>query len=236
MKVLFFFINYSEIFIMEKIRFFKTQNDFRKWLEKNYNKKDEIWVGYYKKKSGKASIDWPQSVDEALCFGWIDGLRKSINTESYKIRFTPRKPGSIWSAVNLKRAKELILLGLMQPSGLKVFNNKDEKKINRYSFERENVKLDKEYEKRFKSNKKAWEFFQSMAPSYKKTTLWWVMSAKREETRLKRSKILIECSESQKNQDNIILAAISLLYLFRYCIGDNPVIFLKVTRKALGSE
>jgi uncharacterized protein YdeI (YjbR/CyaY-like superfamily) len=180
---------------MERIKFFKTQNDFRNWLGKNHNKSNELWIGYYKKNSGKPSIDWPQSVDEALCFGWIDGLRKSIDGESYKIRFTPRKPGSIWSAVNLKRAKELIELGLMHPAGFEVFNKKDEKKINRYSFERENVKLDKEYEKMFKSNKKAWEFFKSMVPSYKKPVLWWVMSAKQEETRLKRLNILIECSE-----------------------------------------
>jgi len=181
---------------MDKIRFFKTQKYFRKWLEKNHKKNNELWVGYYKKSSGKLSIDWPQSVDEALCFGWIDGLRKSIDGESYKIRFTPRKPGSIWSAVNLKRAKELINLGLMQPAGLEAFNKKDEKKINRYSFERENVKLDKKYEKKFKLNKEAWEFFQSMTPSYKKPTVWWVMSAKQEETRLKRLSILIDCSES----------------------------------------
>ena len=181
---------------MDKIKFFKTQKDFRKWLEKNHNKSRELWVGYYKKSSGRPSVDWPQSVDEALCFGWIDGLRKSIDGESYKIRFTPRKPGSIWSTVNLKRAKELINLGIMQPAGLEAFNKKDEKKINRYSFERENVKLDNEYEKKFKLNKKAWEFFQSMAPSYKKPTVWWVISAKQEETRLKRLSILIECSES----------------------------------------
>lgn len=181
---------------MDKIIFFKTQNDFRKWLQKNHKKNDELWVGYYKKSSRKSSIDWPQSVDEAICFGWIDGLRKSIDEESYKIRFTPRKPGSIWSAVNLKRAKELIKLGLMQPAGLEAFNKKDKKKINRYSFERENVKLDTGYEKKFESNKKAWNFFQSMAPSYKKTTFWWVMSAKQEETRLKRLNILIECSEA----------------------------------------
>jgi len=181
---------------MEKIKFFKTPDDFRKWLEKNHNKNNELWVGFYKKSSGKPSIDWPQSVDQALCFGWIDGLRKSIDEESYKIRFTPRKPGSIWSAVNLKRAEELIGLSLMQPAGLEAFNKKDEKKINRYSFERENVKLDKEYEKKFKSNKKAWDFFQSMVPSYRKPSLWWLMSAKQEETRLKRLNILISCSEA----------------------------------------
>ncbi|MFZ0452260.1 MAG: YdeI/OmpD-associated family protein [Ignavibacteriaceae bacterium] len=181
---------------MEKIKFFKEPKDFRQWLEQNHTKYNELWVGYYKKSSGKRSIDWPQSVDQALCFGWIDGLRKSIDEESYKIRFSPRKSGSIWSAVNLKRAEELIELGLMQPAGLEAFKNKDEKKINRYSFERENVKLDKEYEKKFKSNKKAWDFFQSMVPSYRKPSLWWLMSAKQEETRLKRLNILISCSEA----------------------------------------
>jgi len=179
-----------------EVQFFSTQLDFRKWLSKNYNKQPELWVGFYKKSTGRPSIDWPQSVDEALCFGWIDGLRKSIDEKSYKIRFTPRKPGSIWSAVNLRRAKELIDIGLMKPPGLEAFNKRDEKKTNRYSFERKNVKFDRKFEKKFKLNKRAWAFFQSMAPSYKRTTTWWVMSAKQEETRVKRLNILIDCSEA----------------------------------------
>jgi uncharacterized protein YdeI (YjbR/CyaY-like superfamily) len=175
--------------------FFPTQSHLRKWFEKNHKKADELWVVYYKKSSGKPSITWQESVDEALCFGWIDGLRKSIDDESYKIRFTPRRKSSNWSAVNIKRMNELIKLGLVMPAGLEVFNNRDVKKTNLYSFERENVKLSKEFEKKIKANKKAWDYFQSLAPTYKKPSIWWVMSAKKEETKLKRLDTLIKCSE-----------------------------------------
>jgi uncharacterized protein YdeI (YjbR/CyaY-like superfamily) len=174
--------------------FFTRQSQFRKWMEKNHNKESELWVGFYKKDSGKDSITWPQSVDEALCFGWIDGIRKSIDSISYMIRFTPRKSTSIWSSINIKRAKELSELGLMDPAGIAVFKNRDEKKSNQYSFEQKSVKLDEEFEKKFRANKKAWNHFQSMAPSYKKTATWWVMSAKQEETRLRRLNILIKDS------------------------------------------
>ncbi|MFO7448206.1 MAG: YdeI/OmpD-associated family protein [Ignavibacteriaceae bacterium] len=181
---------------MDEIKFFKTKKDFRKWLEKYHNKKTEQWVGFYKKNSGKPSIDWPQSVDEALCFGWIDGLRKSIDGESYKIRFTPRRQTSNWSAVNIKRVGELTKLGLMQPAGLKIFEARRKDKTNQYSFENRHKGLDPVYEKKIKTNKKAWEFFNSQPPSYRKTAGWWVVSAKREETRLKRLDILIKDSEN----------------------------------------
>jgi uncharacterized protein YdeI (YjbR/CyaY-like superfamily) len=174
--------------------FFTRQSQFRKWMEKNHDKESELWVGFYKKDSGKDSITWPQSVDEALCFGWIDGIRKSIDSISYMIRFTPRKSTSIWSSINIKRANELSELGLMDPAGIAVFKNRDEKKSNQYSFEQKSVKLDEEFEKKFRANKKAWNHFQSMAPSYKKTATWWVMSAKQEETRLRRLNILIKDS------------------------------------------
>ena len=179
-----------------KIEFFKSQAEFRKWLKANHAKLTEQWVGFYKKSSGKPSITWPESVDEALCFGWIDGLRKSIDEESYKIRFSPRKAKSIWSAVNTRRTKELIELGLMYPAGLKVFENRDEQKTNLYSFERNTVALTPEYEKEFKLNKKAWSYFLSMPPSYQKPALWWVMSAKREDTQLSRLETLIKDSEA----------------------------------------
>ena len=175
--------------------FFANQIQFRKWMEKNHEKDSELWVGFYKKDSGKESITWPQAVDEALCFGWIDGIRKSIDSLSYMIRFTPRKSTSNWSVINIKRAKELSELGLMHPAGISVFKNRDEKKSNQYSFEQKSVKLDEEYEKKFRANKKAWNHFQSMAPSYKKTATWWVMSAKQEETRERRLNILIKDSE-----------------------------------------
>ncbi len=178
------------------IKFFKTQADWRKWLLKNHNSADELWVGFYKKASGKPSITWKQSVDEALCFGWIDGIRKSIDEVSYKIRFTPRRKGSIWSAVNVKRSEELIKLGQMHDSGFEVFNNRDKKKTNRYSFEQKKVKLSAEYENKFKENKKAWEYFQNKSTYYKRRATWWIISAKREETRQRRLSTLIEDSEA----------------------------------------
>ncbi len=179
-----------------EVKFFKTPADLRKWFEKNHDKLAEQWIGFYKKASGKPSITWPESVDQALCFGWIDGVRKSIDDESYKIRFTPRKAKSIWSSVNIKRAGELKELGLMHPKGLAAFDNRDEKLTYQYSFERVAVELDKAYEKKFKRNKKAWDFFQSQPPSYRKPAFWWIMSAKQEETRLRRLDALIKDSEA----------------------------------------
>lgn len=190
----------------ESITFFPTQPHLRKWFEKNHKKADEFWVGYYKKGSGKPSITWPESVDEALCFGWIDGIRKSIDEESYKIRFTPRRKGSIWSAVNTKRIKELIKLGLVKPSGLEVFNKRDEKKTNRYSFEQKEAKFPKEFEKKFKANKKAWKYFQTLPPSAKRPSTWWVISAKREETKLSRLDTLIKCSEEERKIPPLIIS------------------------------
>ncbi len=181
---------------MQKITFFKSQLDLHKWLDKNHVKKNELWVGYFKIGTGKKSISYKESVDEALCYGWIDGIRKSLGNESYTIRFTPRKPNSIWSRVNIKRADELEKLGLMNVHGLKRFNERDEHKTNRYSFERYNVKLNSGYEKKFKANKKAWQHFQSMPPSYQKPALWWVVSAKQEETRLRRLDTLINDSKA----------------------------------------
>ena len=178
--------------------FFAHQSDFRTWLEKNHNKEQELWVGYYKKATKKPSLTWSESVDQALCFGWIDGLRKSIDEESYKIRFTPRKPNSNWSAVNLKKMEELKKKGLMMPAGIAIFEKRNEKKIQQYSFERENVRLDATFEKKFKENIKAWDFFQKMPPSYRKPAIWWVMSAKQEATRQKRLDLLIQCSEEGK--------------------------------------
>jgi uncharacterized protein YdeI (YjbR/CyaY-like superfamily) len=179
---------------MKDVKFFKTQSDFRKWLEKNHLKVSEQWVGFYKKGSGKPSIDWPQSVDEALCFGWIDGLRKSIDEISYKIRFTPRKPKSHWSNVNIKRIKELMELGLVFPAGEKAFSLRDENRTARAAYEQKSIEFNPEHLKIFKSNKKAWEFFCGEPAGYRKTCTWWVISAKREETRLKRLEELISDS------------------------------------------
>lgn len=176
------------------ITFFKTPAEFRKWFEKNHAKKDELWVGFHKTTSGKKSITWPESVDQALCFGWIDGLRKGIDEESYKIRFTPRKKTSIWSAVNLKKIEELKKAGLMQEAGLKIFHERKEKNANRYSFEQQEIKLDASYEKKFKSNKEAWRWFSSSAASYREAAIWWVMQAKQESTRERRLETLIKDS------------------------------------------
>jgi uncharacterized protein YdeI (YjbR/CyaY-like superfamily) len=178
--------------------FFKTQKDFRKWLAKNHDKQTELWVGFYKKSTEKPSIDWHQSVDEALCFGWIDGIRKSIDEESYKIRFTPRKPRSTWSAVNIKRVGELKKLGLMHPAGLKAFSIRKDDKSVLYSYENRHKGLDTVYEKKLKENKKAWEFYQSQPSWYRHTSGYWVMSAKKEETRQKRLARLIEDSENSR--------------------------------------
>jgi uncharacterized protein YdeI (YjbR/CyaY-like superfamily) len=150
-------------------------------------------VGFYKKASGKPSITWPESVDEALCFGWIDGVRKSIDESSYKIRFTPRRPGSIWSAVNIKRAGELIELGRMAPAGLRAFDERKEARSVVYSYEqRDSARLEGDYEAQLRANPQAWDFFQAQPPWYQRAASWWVISAKKEETRLKRLATLIE--------------------------------------------
>lgn len=178
-----------------EVRFFESPSDFREWLEENHQVARELWVGFYKKSSGRPSITWPEAVDQALCFGWIDGIRKSIDEVSYTNRFTPRKPGSVWSAVNIKRATELAELGLMQPAGLAAFEKRDEHKAQLYSYERAGSKLDEAYEQMFRENERAWSFFQAQAPSYRRSANWWIMSAKKEETRLRRLAILIEESE-----------------------------------------
>jgi len=179
-------------------KFFKTPADFRKWFEKNHAKKSELLVGFYKRDSGKPSITWPESVDVALCFGWIDGVRKSLGDESYTIRFTPRKATSIWSSANIKHVDRLTKLGVMTQSGLEAFKKRDEKRSRIYSYETKDKKLTPEYEKKFKANKKAWKFFQSMAPWYQRTASHWVIAAKQEETRQRRLNILIKDSGNGK--------------------------------------
>jgi uncharacterized protein YdeI (YjbR/CyaY-like superfamily) len=181
-----------------KPTFFKGQNELRKWFEKNHHKEKEIWVGFYKKDSGKANYSWSQSVDQALCFGWIDGIRKSIDEYSYMIRFTPRNSKSNWSAINIKKIKELTKLGLMDPAGVEAYKKREDKRSEVYSFEQDKVKLSKKYELIFKSNKRAWKFFQSLPPSTKKPSIWWLMSAKKEETKLRRLDILIKSSEKEE--------------------------------------
>lgn len=181
-----------------KITYFKTQAEFRKWLEKNHEKLSEAWVGFHKKSTLKPSITYPQALDEALCYGWIDGVRKNVNETSYTIRFTPRKKQSHWSAVNIKRYEELSKLKLVMAAGLEAFKNSDKKKALIYSEERKSAKLDLRYEKQFKSNKKAWEFFNAQPPGYQRICVFWIMSAKQEQTREKRLKLLMDYSQIQK--------------------------------------
>ncbi|RYU91183.1 bacteriocin-protection protein [Mucilaginibacter terrigena] len=176
-------------------RFFKTPADFRTWLQAHAHQETELLVGFYKTGSGKPSITWPQSVDEALCFGWIDGVRRSIGTESYSIRFTPRKASSIWSAVNIKKVADLTAKGLMQPAGLAAYAKRQESRSAIYSFENEAIELKSGYEKQFKANKKAWEFFMAQAPWYKKQLIYRIMTAKQEKTQLSRLATLIAASE-----------------------------------------
>ena len=176
--------------------FFATPADFRQWLEKNHETASEVWVGFHKTKTGKPSITWPESVDEALCFGWIDAVRKRIDDDSYMIRFTRRKPGSIWSLVNVRKVEELIRQKRMRPAGLKAFEARDEKKTGIYSFEGAAHAFDAVAEKQFRSHEKAWSFYEKQAPSYRKAAEHWVMGAKKEETRAKRLARLIEDSES----------------------------------------
>jgi uncharacterized protein YdeI (YjbR/CyaY-like superfamily) len=178
-----------------KIIFFSSSSDLRDWFEEKHDKTSELWVGFYKKQSGRASITYPEALDEALCFGWIDGVRKKIDESSYVIRFSPRKPNSSWSAVNIKRAEELKKLGLMKPVGLEAFEKRDRSKSSRYSYENRPHQFDTIYERKFRANKKAWDFFRTQPLGYRRTAIWWVVSAKKEETRLKRLLQLINDSE-----------------------------------------
>jgi uncharacterized protein YdeI (YjbR/CyaY-like superfamily) len=179
--------------------FFTQQAHFREWLIKNHQKETALVVGFYKVGSGKECMSWSQSVDEALCFGWIDGVRHSIDDECYQIRFTPRKATSIWSAVNIAKIEQLTKKGLMQPAGIASFEKRKESRSKIYSHEIENTSFSTAFIKQFEANKKAWAYFQSLAPSYKKTSTNWVMSAKQDSTKLKRLSQLIADSEAGTN-------------------------------------
>jgi uncharacterized protein YdeI (YjbR/CyaY-like superfamily) len=179
-------------------KFFTNQSDFRKWLIQNHTTASELLVGFYKVGSGRPSMTWPESVDQALCFGWIDGVRRRIDDEAYSIRFTPRKSTSIWSGVNIKKVGELIKNGQMQPAGLAAFEKRTETKSRIYAYEKVPAKLSPEFEQTFRKNKKAWEFFTKQAPSYQRVMIHHIMNAKQEKTRLARLNQAIEASEQQK--------------------------------------
>lgn len=173
-------------------KFFTSQEKFRQWLEKNHDRANELLLGFHKKDSGKKSVTYPQALDEALCFGWIDGVRKSLDETSYTIRFTPRKPRSIWSNVNVGHVERLKKEGRMAEPGLKAYALRDPKRTGIYAFENEPREFSPEFEKKFRANKRAWDFFQSEPPSIRKVCISWVMTAKKEETRLRRLDQLID--------------------------------------------
>lgn len=182
-----------------KLVYFASPSEWRAWLERHHHQSAELWVGLYKRDSGRLSITWPEAVDGALCFGWIDGIRKSIDAITYAIRFTPRKPRSTWSAINIKRMSALRKLGLVHEAGLQAFQRRTSDRSEIYAYEqRKGAKLTAAYEKQFRANKQAWTFFQAQPPWYRRTCSWWVISAKREETRQKRLARLIDDSAHQR--------------------------------------
>ena len=178
-----------------KPTFFSTPEKFREWLEQNHDRASELLLGFHKKSSGKKSVTYAEALDEALCFGWIDGVRKNLDETSYTIRFTPRKPRSIWSNVNVRHVERLKKEGRMHAAGLETYARRDPERTGIYAFENDPKKLSPAYEKTFRQNKKAWKFFEEMAPSLKRVSIYWIMSAKKEETRLRRLKHVIENSE-----------------------------------------
>ena len=176
--------------------YFPSPAEFRAWLEKHHDSATELLVGFHKRGTGKPSMTWPESVDEALCFGWIDGVRRSVDEERYTIRFTPRTAKSNWSKVNLARVEELKKLGRMTPAGLRAHEQRSAKRD--YAYESRPQAFSPEFEKQFRANKKAWTFFDAQPPYYRKLMMFWVMSAKRDETRLSRLEKLIAASAAGK--------------------------------------
>jgi uncharacterized protein YdeI (YjbR/CyaY-like superfamily) len=177
--------------------FFATPDDFRAWLAAHHDRAPELLVGFHKKGSGRPSITWPESVDQALCFGWIDGVRRRVDDTSYSIRFTPRRARSIWSAVNIARMKELIDAGLVHPAGLAAFEQRADERSAVYAYEqRHGAAFGADAEREFRANPAAWAFFQAQPPSYRQTAIYWIVSAKRAETRDRRLATLIEDSSA----------------------------------------
>jgi uncharacterized protein YdeI (YjbR/CyaY-like superfamily) len=182
------------MFVSNRARFFRTPADFRRWLERHHQSAAELLVGFYKREAGRPCMSWPESVDEALCFGWIDGVRRRVDTVSYTIRFTPRRPGSIWSAVNTRRARALAAAGRMAPAGLAALEARRPNRSGQYSYEQRPTTLVQPYARMLARRPRAQRFFESQTPSYRRAATWWVVSAKKEETRLKRARTLVELS------------------------------------------
>lgn len=179
-------------------KFFATQLDFRKWLAQNHESENELVVGFYKVGSGRPSMTWPESVDQALCYGWIDGVRRRIDEESYSVRFTPRKSNSIWSAVNIEKIDKLSKGGFMQPAGLSAFAARIESNSRIYAYETPPAKLSHDFEAHFRANDAAWKFFTAQPPSYKRVMIHHIMSAKQEKTRRSRLENTIAVSANRK--------------------------------------
>jgi uncharacterized protein YdeI (YjbR/CyaY-like superfamily) len=177
-------------------KFFSTGLEFREWLERFYNRESELLVGFCKVNSGKPSMTWSEAVDQALCFGWIDGVRKRIDEDSYTIRFTPRRPGSTWSAVNISKVAELNKKGLMRPAGTAAFEQRTDQRSKVYSYEKPPERLDPKLEEVFRENERAWKFFTVQPPGYRRTVIHFVMAGKQEKTRISRLEKLILASES----------------------------------------
>jgi uncharacterized protein YdeI (YjbR/CyaY-like superfamily) len=178
--------------------YFATAADWRAWLAVNSADARELWVGYHKAKSGKAGMTWAESVDAALCYGWIDGVRKRVDEHRYKIRFSPRKPTSIWSAVNIERVEQLRAQGLMQPAGLAAFERRRENRSGIYSYEQRPTELPPPFAVMLRGERGASEYFSKQPASYRRAAIWWVVSARQEATRLRRATQLIRDSASGK--------------------------------------
>jgi uncharacterized protein YdeI (YjbR/CyaY-like superfamily) len=184
-----------------KIRFFRTPADLRKWFDTHHQRADELWVGFYRKGSGRISITWPEAVDEALCVGWIDGIRKRVDDDSYTNRFTPRRKGSTWSSVNIARVGALTKEKRMRAAGLSAFARRLPHKSGIYAYEQQQRRdtLDGPYAAMMKKKAGAWDFFQAQPPSYRKVIAWWVTSAKKDETRRSRLTRLIDaCARRER--------------------------------------
>jgi len=179
--------------------FFATPADWRRWLARHHKSERELWVGFHKRATGRPSITWPESVDEALCVGWIDGLRKSLDADTYMIRFTPRRSGSNWSLVNVNRVKALIQEGRMKRAGAKAFDaRKDDKTVYRFEQQRNQARFSRAMVQQFKTDAAAWAFFQAQPPGYRRIAAFYVISAKQEPTRQRRLEILIAVSKKQQ--------------------------------------
>ena len=176
--------------------FFASSEELRAWFEEHHETADELWVGYHRKATGKPTVTWPEAVDEALCVGWIDGIRYRLDDTRHAQRFTPRRKGSIWSAINTKRAGELIAAGRMRPAGSTAFEARSPEKTAVYSYERETAAFSDDQQRRFEADESAWEFFQAQAPSWRRAITHWVSSAKREETRERRFNQLLDDSRA----------------------------------------